>query len=223
MLAVAIDTASEIAGLALAEDGGLLAQLSWRTHRNHSRELLPALDLLLGRGGRGKEEIGAIFVCLGPGSYAGLRVGVSTAKAFAYGLGVDLVGVGRLAAEAETVALDGGPPVTAVQVAGRADLAWATYERRRAELHELTPPHLSGRDVFIAGLGAGAVVCGELDQALTDALRRVDALLAPQTAGRIEGVARLGWRRRERGEVDNADTLVPLYLREPAIGPQPPR
>ncbi|HEY4685952.1 MAG TPA: tRNA (adenosine(37)-N6)-threonylcarbamoyltransferase complex dimerization subunit type 1 TsaB, partial [Dehalococcoidia bacterium] len=97
-LAVAIDTASDLAGVALTEEGALLGAVTWRTRQNQSRELLPALDWLLGRQGRGKEEIGAVFVCLGPGSYAGLRVGVSTAKALAFALDASLAGVGRLEA-----------------------------------------------------------------------------------------------------------------------------
>src|SRR6266498_2602240 len=100
-LAVALDTSSELAGVALVEDGLLLAETTWRTKRNHSRELLPSLDWLLGRVGRAKEDIGALFVCTGPGSYAGLRVGTSTAKALAYGLNAQIVGVGRLEADAE--------------------------------------------------------------------------------------------------------------------------
>src|SRR6266550_1676735 len=100
-LSVAFDTASDFAGVALAQDGELLSESSWRTRQNHSRELLPALDWQLSRLGRSKHEIGAVFVCLGPGSYAGLRVGLSTAKALAYGLNASIAGVGRLAADAE--------------------------------------------------------------------------------------------------------------------------
>jgi tRNA threonylcarbamoyladenosine biosynthesis protein TsaB len=223
LLTVAFDTAASLAGLALSEDEALLGALAWQTHQNHSRELLPNLDLLLDRFGRRKDEIGAVFVCLGPGSYAGLRVGLSTAKALAWGLEAQIAGIGRLMADAEPFALDGGTAVYAVHAAGRAQLAWAAYERAGEELKEVAAPHLSERDAFVDAVPAGTFVCGEIDESLTAGLHAKGALIAPPQAHRAVSIARLGWQRLQRGDVDNAETLVPLYLREPAIGPQPPR
>ena len=223
MLALAIDTASHLAGVALTEDGELLAELTWRTHRNHSRELLPTIDSLLQRLDRRKDEIDAVFVCLGPGSYAGLRVGVSTAKALALGLDAAVLGVGRLAADADRLALTGGPDVIAVHAAGRAELAWARYGREAAALQERTVPSLGSRDALLSAVDPGVIVCGDLDDPLATALLSTGALFATPPAARVDAVARLGWQRFARGEVDNTEALVPLYLREPAIGPQPPR
>ena len=61
-LAVAFDTSSDMAGVALIEDGVLLAERTWHTDRNHSRELLPAIDSVLAVYGRSKEQIGALLV-----------------------------------------------------------------------------------------------------------------------------------------------------------------
>jgi tRNA threonylcarbamoyl adenosine modification protein YeaZ len=231
-LAVAIDTASEIAGVGLSEDGVLLAETTWRTRQAHSRELLPGLEWLLTRAGRSKEQIEAVFVCLGPGSYAGLRVGLSTAKALAFALEIPIVGVGRLAADAFFPALAAESRVIAVQAAGRAELAWAAYAGNRAigqsgkendALVELVAPHLEPASGLIAAVEPGDVVCGELekvDEATLAALESREARLVTAMSPRVLAVAELGWQRLRRGEVDNADTLVPLYLRAPAIGPQ---
>jgi tRNA threonylcarbamoyladenosine biosynthesis protein TsaB len=70
-LSIAIDTSSDVAGVCLAEAGQLLAEVTWRTRQNHSREVLPAIDWLLARQGRDKHDLVAVFVCTGPGSYAG--------------------------------------------------------------------------------------------------------------------------------------------------------
>ncbi|HLF78526.1 MAG TPA: tRNA (adenosine(37)-N6)-threonylcarbamoyltransferase complex dimerization subunit type 1 TsaB [Dehalococcoidia bacterium] len=221
-LAVAIDTASDLPGVALSENGVLLAEASWRTRQGHSRELLPTLEWLLARVTRNKAEIGALFVCTGPGSYAGLRVGVSTAKALAYGLDAALVGVGRLAADAEPLVASAPGRVVAVHAAGRAELAWAAYGRGEGEMRELMAPQLGPVPALIESLGDDDIVCCELrtlDAATLGTLQGiVRAVEAPSP--RIAAVSRIGQTRWSRGVVDNADTLVPLYLRAPAIGPQ---
>jgi tRNA threonylcarbamoyladenosine biosynthesis protein TsaB len=223
---VGIDSASDLAGVALFEGDQLLAELTWRTRRNHSRELLPALDWLLQHTGRDKHQLQAVYVCTGPGSYAGLRVGLSTAKSLAYGLEVPIVGVGRLEAEALPVVEARGGRVVAVQAAGRAELAWAAYGAGDLGLIELSAPRLVSSADFAAVLEAGDAVTGDVDQveamAAGNGFRADDFAVVRPPTGRVVAVARLGYQRLLRGDIDSADTLVPLYLRAPAIGPQPP-
>jgi tRNA threonylcarbamoyladenosine biosynthesis protein TsaB len=223
---LAIDTASDVAGIALFEAGELLAETTWRTRQSHSRQLLPALDSLLSLLERTKANIGSIVVCLGPGSYAGMRVGLSTGKALAYALGVPLAGINRLAADALPVAEASRQRVVAVQAAGRAELAYAAYRFAGDALDELIEPGLAPVQGVLGALQSGDIVTGEIER-LDDTTRaaieakgcRVQATLAP----RAVALGRLGLRRLALGEVDDPDTLVPLYLRAPAIGPQPPR
>jgi len=223
-LTLAIDTAADDAGIALAEAGKLLGQVSWRTQRNQSRELLPAIDWLLRHLGRDKHEVEALAVCLGPGAYAGLRVGLSTAKALAFALGAPIVGVGRLAADALPLAEVSGQRVIAVQAAGRAELAWAAYEWEGGRLAEASPPRLSRLDGVLAALHPNDVLTGELDrldEAAKEALSARGARLLASYSSRAVGVMRLGLERLAAGDFDDAQSLVPLYLRAPAIGPQP--
>ena len=221
VIEVALDTASEVAGVALTEEGALVAEVTWHTRQNHSRELLPTLDWLLSHQGLTKDDIAAIYVCLGPGSYAGLRVGVSTAKALAYALGVPIAGVGRLAADAYGIAIDGGPRVVAVHAAGRAELAWAAYHREDGRLLELVPPRLGPQESLLEGLGPGDMVCGDLAPELAAALAARGVSQARPGLARVVAVAAIGRGRLLAGDTDDPDSLVPLYLREPAIGPQP--
>ncbi len=226
-LAVSIDTASEISGLALFDSGRLLSEHTWRSNRNHSRELLPGLDWLLRRAGREKREIGAVFVCLGPGSYAGLRVGLSTAKALAFGLDAKVAGVGRLVADAlPFVGLAAGR-VFPVHAAGRAELAWAAYRQADAELaHEEVAPRLGPAEELLESLESGDLVCGELatlPESLVGSLGEGGATQMEARPFRAYAVGILGQDRLALGQFDDPDSLVPLYLRAPAIGPQPPR
>jgi tRNA A37 threonylcarbamoyladenosine modification protein TsaB len=72
---LSIDTASEIASVALSREGTLQAEVSWRCRRNHTVELLATIDRLLGQMGAAKEDLAAVFVCVGPGMYTVHRAG----------------------------------------------------------------------------------------------------------------------------------------------------
>src|ERR1700687_4710882 len=105
---LAIDAADDEPGIALAVDGVAALTAIWTTQRNHSVELLPNIDRLLTEAGRTKRDIEAVFVDLGPGGYAALRVGVSIAKALAHGLCVPIAGIGRLELDAYGVSAEAG-------------------------------------------------------------------------------------------------------------------
>ncbi len=219
-LELSIDTASAMASIALSREGALIAEQTWECGRDHSRQLLPAIDAVLARHGLSKEELTAIFVSIGPGSYAGVRSGMSTAKGLAFALALPIVGVGRLEIEAYTFASTGAP-VVAVHRAGRSDLAWAAYHVD-PDWRELTPPRLCPPDALAAALPAGALVTGEIDDALAAELMQRGHRVVRGAAAirRAALLAELGWQRLQAGRTDDPKSLEPLYLREPAIGPQ---
>src|SRR5688500_13385932 len=96
---LALDTASDIAGVAIVEHGVLLGEVTWQARQSHSRQLLPAVDWLLGQVARSKEQIGSILVCTGPGSYAGMRVGMRTGRGVSSALAAAASAFGRSAGE----------------------------------------------------------------------------------------------------------------------------
>ena len=217
---LSIDTASDWASVALSQEGRLLGEITWHCHREHSTQLMPMVETLLSRLCVDKSELSAVFVCTGPGSYAALRVGVSTAKGLAFALDIPIVGVGRLEIEAYQYAAC-GRPVCALHRAGRGEIAWAVYQGPKAEWREVAPPRLSPPQEVMAHLPAGTLLCGEEDDALEALLSEagVEAVVAPSRR-RADYLAELGWRRLAAGQADDVRALVPLYLREPAIGPQ---
>jgi len=217
---ISIDTASDWASVALSQEGRLVGEVTWRCHREHSTQLMPMVETLLSRLGVDKSELSAVFVCTGPGSYAALRVGVSTAKGLAFALDIPIVGVGRLELEAYQYAAC-GRPVCALHRAGRGEIAWAVYQGPKAEWREVAPPRLSPPEEVMAQLPAGTLLCGEEDDALEALLSEagVEAVVAPSRR-RADYLAELAWRRLASGRADDVRALVPLYLREPAIGPQ---
>jgi tRNA threonylcarbamoyladenosine biosynthesis protein TsaB len=219
---LSIDTASQIASIGLSQEGSLLAEITWRCQRNHTVELLPTIDKLLAQAGVAKEEIVAIFVCTGPGMYTGLRVGVSTAKGLAAGLGLPVVGVGRLELDAYPHAAFPGP-IVAVHRAGRGDLACATY--RGDPWRETAPPRLSRPEQLARRLRQRTLFVGEVDDelaALLQASTRARAVIASPAAStrRAAALAELAFARLAAGRADDVAGLRLVYLRPPVSGPQ---
>lgn len=217
---LSIDTAGDRAGIALSREGRVVAELTWQAGHRHARELMPALDELLRRCGATKNDLSAVFVNIGPGSYVGLRVGVSTAKGLAYGLGIPLVGVGRLELDAYPYL---GYPARLVPVhrAGRGEIAWAVYLTAAGVTVEQLAPRMTRPETMLATVDDPALFCGELEGALRAALEAAGRWIAPHVNAerRPSCLAELGWRRLQDRRTHDPKTLAPLYLREPAIGP----
>jgi tRNA threonylcarbamoyladenosine biosynthesis protein TsaB len=220
---LSIDTAGDWASVALSEEGRVKVELTWHCPRAHSVELLPTVEALLARASATKDDISALFVCKGPGGYAGLRAGVSTAKGLAYVLEIPLVGVGRLEIEAYQHAAYPGA-VCPIHRAGREQTAWALYQGPASEWRELIAPRLTPPESMLGELPAGTLLCGEVSEELTALIRsrrqKVNVASPAASLRRAGFLAELGWRRLAQGQTDDAKTMVPLYLREPAIGPQ---
>jgi tRNA threonylcarbamoyladenosine biosynthesis protein TsaB len=218
---LSIEAASDEPGLALSRDGSALLSVTWRTQQNHSKELLPNIDRLLAEAHAEKGDITAVFVDLGPGGYAALRVGVSTAKALAHALGVPIVGIGRLELDARLVARDAQRRrIVTVHRAGRGDFAWAAYREGGGGWAQEDAPQITAPATLHELLRADDVVTGDIDEALPARIGEVGATVATPNAHRVTALAAAGAERLAAGRVDDPATLVPLYLRAPAIGPQ---
>ncbi len=217
---LAIDTSTNVATLALAKEGGTLAEVTWRTEANHTSEVIPALLWLLEKGSVGLEKVQALAIALGPGSYSGLRVGLSIAKGLALAQGIPLVGISTLEAEAFAWSAS-GMPVRPLLDAGKGDLATALFRRQGASWRRLEEDRLARLEEILAMTKGPTIFCGEglgpLAAALRDGLgakARLPIAFAHRHAGSL---AYLGWVRLSRGERDNPATLQPVYLRPPSV------
>ena len=130
---LAIDTSTDTASLALAQDETVLAELTWRSKQNHTTQLLPDLNHLFNLTGVTAKSLTAIIVAQGPGSFNGLRVGISAAKGLAFSLGIPIIGVNSLEVAAYQYA-ETGLPVCAIFNAGRSEIATATYQKKRRQV-----------------------------------------------------------------------------------------
>lgn len=95
-LILSIETAISVCSVAIHENGYLLGSLELHQDNVHSQKLMPVIESLLGQVGVKTDDLEAIAVSAGPGSYTGLRIGVSTAKGFAYANDIPMIAVDTL-------------------------------------------------------------------------------------------------------------------------------
>jgi tRNA threonylcarbamoyladenosine biosynthesis protein TsaB len=223
LIVLGIDTATADAAVAITAGGDLLADDSVGPgpdgRPRHSQALLPEIERLVGKVG-GWDAIERIAVGVGPGSYTGLRIGISTARAVAQGRELPIAGVSSLEALARGIAAasrpdDGREPFLPLIDARRGQVFAALYDRAGDELWE----------PFVAAPDELAARVGELDQtplgAGDGALRFATELEAAgvavvppgDVAHRISArhVCGLG----ETGTAASPDSIEPIYLRAP--------
>ena len=218
---IAIDTSTDTASLALVQDGEVLAELTWRCGQNHSTQLLPHLSHLLNQTRLSLQEASGIIVARGPGSYNGLRVGVSTAKGLAFSLDIPIVGIGTLEVEAYQHA-EIGLPICPIFNAGRGEIAMAMYQKKGDSWCQLTVEHLTTVEALCTRITGKTIFCGEFVPFIAAQLRKLlkrRAIILPPAAAlrRASFLAELGLKRLGAGDYDDPATLQPLYLRGPSI------
>ena len=246
MLLLALDTSTRQASIALCTEETLLGEYTWLVGNNHSIELLERIRRLMAECGHTMQAIDVIAVATGPGSFNGLRVAVTAAKALAFALQVPLIGVSTLDVIAAHQRQWRGP-ICAVLEAGRSELYAAcytfdetyeeqnsilTYTLRRLSDYLLDAPealthylqeHLSAL-VGVPGERQLPVTlfCGEMSETsravLHQHLPESSLFLESfQSARHASVLAYLAFQRFLGGIIDDPLSLEPLYLRRPSI------
>jgi len=225
MRILAIDTSIGSGSAAAVDDGGA-AERPLGPAGSHARLLTATLQELVAerRWGSGPAPLrclgpdDVIAVVRGPGSFTGLRVGVTTAKALAWASGARLVGVSGFEVIAGRTARLTGRADTEIEIAydaGRGDVYAATVAPA-ASGWRVGDPRLLPADAWLASLPPGRLVSGPAIDQLADRMTgRTDLTMAPPEArqpgaGDAAAAARI---RAEAGLVDDPQTLVPDYLR----------
>ena len=218
MIVLGLETSTEVGGIALIDEGGLIAELSLSLPQNHSLRLLPSLDALLKLANMSLKEIGGIAISLGPGSFTGLRIGLSTAKGIALALEKPLVGVPTL--DALALPFSYSPLLLCPMIdAKKGEVFTALYNGEGGRLHRLTPFYsLSPQGVIEKIGGEEALLIGNGAQLYQDLWQKAlgeKVHLAPSSFNfpRASSIASLGGERLMRGERDDLHSLIPIYVR----------
>lgn len=210
---LAIDTSTEIAGVALY-DGASASELTWRAGRNQTVVLLPQIDHLLYINGRSLPELSAIAVATGPGTFNGLRVGLSTAKGLSYGRDLPIIGVDTLEATAYPHRST-GYPIRAFVPAGRGRVVFADFRERNGRWMRIGEMQNRPFDELKNGLTGKTLLAGELPAGFDPASLEGEQVVLPPPALRSRRpacVAEIAYRRWRAGDTDDIAVLEPVYV-----------
>lgn len=223
-LILCIETGTDICSVGIAKDGELISLRESDEGRDHARKVGVFVDELLREMEIAPDELDAVAVGKGPGSYTGLRIGVSFAKGLCYGLGIPLVAVGSLDALTEVAREDYEAGILSVEGWERAFLC-PMVDARRMEVYaevfdaegrpqsEVTAEvvteesfaafrHRQERPFVV--FGSGARKCAEV---LPDA---VQVGVCPSA----RGLARLAQQALDEGHTEDIAYFEPFYLKD---------
>jgi tRNA threonylcarbamoyladenosine biosynthesis protein TsaB len=220
-----LETSGRIGTVAVAQGQALLAERRLDERRRHARDLAPAVRDLLHQFAWKPTDISAVIVNLGPGSYTGLRVGIMSAKVWAYATGCRLIGVPAFEAvawqAAEFLPMRSGPlPVWVVNDAQQNRVYCQRFEvggtaaGHAASLTALTSLAVRPVEQWIAELTAEDCVSGPGLRLHRDKLPpRVQVVPESAWDPQPKALLSLGLDRLARGESDNVLAVEPLYAR----------
>jgi tRNA threonylcarbamoyladenosine biosynthesis protein TsaB len=205
-----LETSHQPGVVALAEGDELRAERRLDEARRHARDLVPSLkELLAGLGWSAKELAGTI-VSLGPGSYTGLRVGVMSAKTWAYATGGVLLGVPTFPAIARQTPAD-ADDIVVIGDAQQGKIHVQAFRRGPGGVETLGEVAIMSFDEWRASVSPTTCVTGPGVDGFADKL--VGLRIADLRTATAASLLALGLMRFDAGERDDPFRLEPLYLR----------
>ncbi|MCI0333820.1 MAG: tRNA (adenosine(37)-N6)-threonylcarbamoyltransferase complex dimerization subunit type 1 TsaB [Planctomycetes bacterium] len=221
MRIIAIETSGRHGSVAalngVANEARVLRQIALGGDERTAQALAPAMRELLNQVGWTPQSVELVTVAVGPGSFTGLRIGVTTAKTFAYAVGAHAIGVSTLAALAAQAPPSCGPLWTILD-AQRQELFVAKFD---AHEHRGDPIDCNtlivGRNEWLSQLQPGDCVIGPALRTLRSRLPD-GVVAAPEELWQPMAIAvgRVAWRAYRSGKRDDVWTLAPQYYRASA-------
>jgi tRNA threonylcarbamoyladenosine biosynthesis protein TsaB len=221
MMLLAIDTASRLLGVALADRHAVIAERTWTTANRHSVELSPAIAEMMAQVNLPPRDLTAVAVAQGPGSFTGVRIGMGVAKGMAQALNIPLVAVPSLDIIAAGTPGEAFPLVVVMQ-AGRGRLVVGWYTWRESRWQPDGDMQLMTWDELLPSITQPSVINGELDE------RGLNAIHA---SAKPFYVVPVGYRLRRAGflaqvaydRLDHLDgaavpdpvAVMPIYIKQP--------
>ena len=212
-----LDSATRRAAVGAIDGNRVLAEEAVFAQSSHAASLPPLIEATLARASWTMRDLDIIAVSIGPGSFSGLRVGLSLAKGMAYALGIPLVPVPTLEALARSID-DASGVICPVLDARKGELYAAAFTASATRWQRLLDDTLLTPDALLQVLPTPCTVIGDAvpvyGELLTARLGGAVRLLPFETfAPRGATVARLGMERLRAGNFPALDALEPFYIR----------
>lgn len=223
---LAINTSTKQFSLGIiSKEGAVISEYILPPTKWSSTFLVPALDLVLRHSGIGIKELTCIAVGIGPGSFTGLKVGLSLVKGICFSLDIPVIGVSSLEALAFQL-LDTKIPITAIMDSRKGEYFVAQFFWQKGKLKRSSDDEYLRLEKFPLRFRERTVFIGNDYRAQSQALKEVmgkGVLLAPFYLWHIRAsnIGVLAMERVARGEKDDPLFLEPVYLRPPEIRANP--
>ncbi len=212
--ALAIETAGRDSSVALADGGAVVAEAAFPARLRHAAGLLPLVDQLMRDHGWRPADLDHLYVSAGPGSFTGIRIGVTAAKTLALATGVRLVAVPSLAVLVENAPAEAAHAVVLLD-AKRDQVFAARFQRTAAGWVEREPARVEGLSAVLERSPRPVHLIGD---GVTAHRRFIpsDVVVTPAELWRPRAgvVARLGTAMATAGRFTDPDRLVPVYIRQ---------
>jgi tRNA threonylcarbamoyladenosine biosynthesis protein TsaB len=218
MKILALDTATRSCSVALTDEGSLAAELTTRKDQTHSKHLMELIHSVLEIAGFGVSQVDGLAVTIGPGSFTGLRIGISTIKGLAHALGKPVVGISSLKALAWQCA-DQNHLICPFLDARKGEVYWATYRFDGTRLVQKTAARATAPEAAIAHINEPCVFVGNGAQLYRKKITTRLGYLAhfvpkDQDWLRAASIAALSMERFNAGDTDEVAGLIPYYIRK---------
>lgn len=219
MRILAMDTTTGSGSVAILDDTGLLAEINSQSPSSHSARLLKSVDHLLKLASWDVRDVEGFAVAAGPGSFTGIRIGLSTIKAFAFASGRPVAPVSSLSALALKLRDVGGRLLCPLLDAKKGEVYGALYEPEGTELREIIPQGAYGPDAFFSLLPAHRVVhlIGSGVSVYREKVRSYlgdKARFSERSLFIAREVGELGRDILKRGQGVRSEALEPIYFRK---------
>lgn len=211
---LSIETSTSVCSVAVHASGSLLSLVEVTEAGAHAEQLMQLVVDAVGKAGLGLSELDAIAVSEGPGSYTGLRIGVSTAKGLAFGLNRSLISINTLQALASAVVADEGELIIPVLDARRMEVYREVFDSNFISVSKLDSEILE-EGAFENFLEKGRVYF------VGDALEKVKAYVQSENAQFVSNLTfsaahlgKLAWGKFQNQDFADIAYFVPNYLKE---------
>jgi tRNA threonylcarbamoyladenosine biosynthesis protein TsaB len=217
---LAIETSGRIGAVAIVEDGRLVAEDTFAHGLAHAAEMIPRIDALVRAQGWKPADLREIYVSAGPGSFTGLRIGITLAKTLAFATGAAVAAVPTVEVLARNAPAEARQVILVLDA--KREQIFTARMSRAAEQGEWTmdePAHLDGLTAMLARSPRPVHLIGEGIPYHQKFIPAADASVivtpAESWRARAEVVAEIGARMLREGRAADVQRLTPLYIRRP--------
>lgn len=213
MKILAVDTSSAICSVALLDDDKLIDEINLDNGRTHSENLMPLVDEIIRKNNIAVNDIEFIACCVGPGSFTGIRIGVSSIKAIAEVLNVKLAQVTSL----ETLAANVENEETIVSlIDARNNQVYCGIFDKEYNLKEEALADDINEAINHIKQYNGVVITGNGIEVHKELLEKelINVKFAEENRQLAKNVGKIGYKKLKENAVENADTIIPIYLRK---------